>query len=66
MIGFINTFFYNQLQQLTINDCLRLASFSFSFSDLSLSLMLRPTVSRQVCLGTKHPFEAYDQILIIA
>jgi hypothetical protein len=39
-------------------------SFLLSLS-LSFSLMLRPTVSRPLGLGIKHPFGAYDQILLL-
>jgi hypothetical protein len=42
----------------------RLNSISHLSLSLSLSLMLRPTVSRPVCLGIKHPSGAYDQIFL--
>jgi hypothetical protein len=41
-------------------------TYSTEFAQLSLSLMLRPTVSRPVCLGIKHPSGACDQIFISA
>jgi hypothetical protein len=45
---------------------LRLSSPSILMTtlSLSLSLVLRQTVSRPVCLGIKHPYGAYDQIFI--
>jgi hypothetical protein len=36
----------------------------YSPNRLSLSLILRPTVSRPLYLGIKHPSGAYDQIFI--
>jgi hypothetical protein len=41
-------------------------STSLLYLSLSLSLMLRPTVSRPVCLGIKHPSGACDQILLLS
>jgi hypothetical protein len=35
-----------------------------SLASLSLSLILRPTVSQPFCLGIKHPSGAYDQVFI--
>jgi hypothetical protein len=40
------------------------SALSQTAASLSLSLILRPTLSRLVCLGIKHPSGAYDQICI--
>jgi hypothetical protein len=49
------------LNSLTNDECRTTAH---SRMRLRLSLILRPTVSRPVSLGIKHPSEAYDQIFI--
>jgi hypothetical protein len=63
----------SQIRDFPFHHPLRLAGSRWRYSTptphglrgLSLSLMLRPMVRRPVCLGTKHPSGAYDQILII-
>jgi hypothetical protein len=51
----------DSLSVVRISDC---SPVRLTPAGLSLSLMLRPTVSRPVCLGIKHPSGAYDQTLI--
>jgi hypothetical protein len=70
MIGFMEHFFtvtINYSAIANLHNSLGRAPFSSLYSQLlpaclSLSLILRPTVSRRVYLGIKHPSGAYDQI----
>jgi hypothetical protein len=51
---------------LSLKFAVRLESPGANFQlSLSLSLMLRQTINRPVCLGIKHPSGAYCQIFII-
>jgi hypothetical protein len=49
---------------LKMDDDWRMNELRTGLSNLCLSLVLRPKVSRSVCLGIKHPFGDYDQIFI--
>jgi hypothetical protein len=42
-----------------------LSTLNWTGCQVKVKVILRTTVSRPVCLGIKHPFGAYDQILII-
>jgi hypothetical protein len=81
MVNFVHDFFRFSIACKYINMCaaypesyllnliLRVCSLYLYFNDLnlslSLSLTLRPTVSRPVSLGIKHPSGAYEQIFIV-
>jgi hypothetical protein len=55
--------FLRHIQPFICHSCL-IFNYRWNSLSLSLSLILRPTVSRPVCIGIKHPSGAYDQIFI--
>jgi hypothetical protein len=61
----IRDFFFRRLLRLAGLRWRYLTQPPHGWSVLSLSLMLRPTVSRPVSLGIKHHSGAYDQIFLL-